>query len=141
MVKKVFFGVVILIILFIVGRYYYLNIGEKVTTPTTAAVEETYEGTLPCADCEGIHTTLTLRENPPTFTMNQVYAGTPTTFDQDGTWNTTTNSAGETVYILTPTNPNESKTYLLKDDNAVTMLDGNMNKIDSDLNFTLTKKQ
>lgn len=44
---------------------------QEVTTNNWSGV---YKGTLPCADCEGIETTLTLN-NDNTFTLQSVYLG------------------------------------------------------------------
>lgn len=44
----------------------------------------TYEGTLPCADCEGIKTTLQLNEDN-TYTLTQEYIGR-NTFNETGTF-------------------------------------------------------
>ncbi|MBW7839523.1 MAG: copper resistance protein NlpE N-terminal domain-containing protein [Chitinophagaceae bacterium] len=45
----------------------------------------TYEGTLPCADCEGIKTTLQLNEDN-TYALTQEYLGR-NTFNETGTFN------------------------------------------------------
>lgn len=137
--KNLFFICTVLLVLFIFGRYYYLNNEQKQIQKPEHALIGTYEGLLPCADCEGIQTTLNLYENPPTFTLGNVYVGTSTVFDEKGTWTTTTNSSNETIYVLTPTD-SESKMYFLKGDGEVTQLDAQMQKIDSNLNFTLKIK-
>lgn len=58
----------------------------------------TFKGTLPCADCPGIDTTLVL-DADGTYTLDTVYQGKPGTFSTDGTWTT---EAGDTTVRLDP---------------------------------------
>ncbi|MCC6727610.1 MAG: copper resistance protein NlpE N-terminal domain-containing protein [Saprospiraceae bacterium] len=59
--------------------------------PAQAAVEQLaafYTGTLPCADCEGIQTMLTLNADPQrSYTLEEQYKGkSPKSFNSEGTW-------------------------------------------------------
>lgn len=139
-VIKILLGITIIVFLssVVYGSYVQMLSTDKVERQETFGV---FEGTTPCADCQGIKTTLALQENPSVFTLNLQYIGRPTTFDQKGTWTTIENAQKQTVYVLISDNPNDSKMYYLKEgDTKLTQLDAQMNPIDSPLNFTLTKK-
>lgn len=97
----------------------------------------TYQGVLPCADCEGIDTTLTL--NPDgSYTLEQVYKGKEATqFKSDGqfTWN----QAGNTVTLVDEEKPNQ---YFVGE-NMLMKLDMNGEKATGDLAsfYNLSKQQ
>ncbi len=57
------------------------------TQPTRSTWKEIYEGTLPCADCEGIRTTLNLNKDA-SFTLKEEYLGkkSPAAFNSKGKW-------------------------------------------------------
>lgn len=88
-----------------------------------------YEGTTPCADCEGIKTILELK-NDKTYLLSQTYLGKPESeneFSQKGTfsWDKT----GSKVILST-----ESDTLQLKvGENQLWMLDKSRNKISGEL--------
>ena len=63
----------------------------------------TFKGTLPCADCPGIDTTLVLNADG-TYTLDTVYQGKPGAFSTDGTWTT---EAGDTTVRLDPNSKSE----------------------------------
>lgn len=58
----------------------------------------TFKGTLPCADCPGIDTTLVLNADG-TYRLDTVYQGKPRAFSADGTWTT---EAGDRTVRLDP---------------------------------------
>ncbi|MGR5133388.1 copper resistance protein NlpE [Vibrio alfacsensis] len=97
----------------------------------------TYQGILPCADCEGIETTLTL--NPDgSYTLEQVYKGKEgNQFKSDGqfTWN----QAGNTVTLVDEEAPNQ---YFVGE-NILMKLDMNGEKATGDLAsfYNLSKQQ
>lgn len=97
----------------------------------------TYQGILPCADCEGIETTLTL--NPDgSYTLEQVYKGKEgNQFKSDGkfTWN----QAGNTVTLVDEEAPNQ---YFVGE-NMLMKLDMNGEKATGDLAsfYNLSKQQ
>ena len=68
----------------------------------------TYEGTLPCADCEGIKTTLVLNSDE-TFTLKQDYLGkpTPSVFEEKGQFEWTPDGGTINVKIK----DSEAQTY------------------------------
>lgn len=76
----------------------------------------TYTGTLPCADCSGIYTTLKLDTNNA-YSQTYVYQGKDVTATETGTYSVT-----DSVLTLVP-NKNGSKQYLMVDGEKLQMLD------------------
>lgn len=96
-------------------------------------MQQSFRGVIPCADCEGIETSLFL-EKDGTWVMNEHYQGVdkePSSFASYGTWART---AGKLV--LTDSEGQKSW-YRVKGDN-LEMLDDSGNAIESPLNYTLT---
>lgn len=98
--------------------------------------EGTYIGTLPCADCPGIYTELTLKGND--YTLETIYTGKEdvdkNTFTKSGkyTWNTDGN-------IITLNN--DSTQQYQVGENVLFALDGNGKRIAGDLaEFYVLKK-
>lgn len=108
-----------------------------------------FEGTIPCADCEGIKMKLTLYQDPTTlgaagYTLDSTYIGQPNgTFNTQGEWDYLRGNDEDpnaTIYGLDLDKPELERQYFLKvGDDKVTMLDEKMNPIKSNLNYTLTK--
>lgn len=95
-------------------------------------MQQSWRGILPCADCEGIETSLFLAKDG-TWVMNERYQGVtkePSSFASYGTWART---AGKLV--LTDSK-GEKSWYRVKGDN-LEMLDQEGNPIESTLNYTL----
>lgn len=95
-------------------------------------MQQSWRGILPCADCEGIETSLFLAKDG-TWVMNERYQGVtkePSSFASYGTWART---AGKLV--LTDSK-GEKSWYRVKGDN-LEMLDQEGNPIESALNYTL----
>lgn len=96
-----------------------------------------YEGTTPCADCEGIKTKLTLADDE-TFELSQAYLGKPgkdIRFKENGkfTWD----EAGSSITLTTPSHVIKFKVG----ENEVTMLDMSGNVVSGELaNFYVLKK-
>lgn len=115
-------------------------------TPTktqTKDVTAVYKGTLPCADCSGIDTTLTLY-NDETYTMSSIYQGKndnkPTI--ESGKWTTLRGDATDpnaTVYQLYQDNSQETQNYLVSGD-QLKQLDANLNEVNAPFNTSLTKQ-
>ena len=97
-----------------------------------------YEGTTPCADCEGIQTKLKLN-NDNTFKLTQTYLGKPGEKNRyKGSGNFTWNEEGSNI-ILTAQNIT-IKFQVGK--NEVTMLDMSGNVVSGELaNFYVLKKK
>lgn len=108
-------------------------------------VTQTYVGTLPCADCSGLLTTLTIiksMENATsgTYVLNEVYEGKTTKpFVTEGTWEIsvgTPNNASANVLTLSSNGGNTN--YLMKGDKQLELLDQKKQTIDSPFDATLT---
>ncbi|CBG86980.1 envelope stress response activation lipoprotein NlpE [Citrobacter rodentium] len=107
-----------------------------VLQPTRAAelkpMQQSWRGILPCADCEGIETSLFL-EKDGTWVMNQRYLGAreePSSFASYGTW-------ARTADKLVLTDSNGEKTYYRAKGDSLEMLDRDGNPIQSQFNYTL----
>lgn len=107
-----------------------------------------YEGTLPCADCEGIRTELTLESNGR-FELRETYLGASggpeggrTTITR-GRWallrGTDEDSEAE-IYRLTPLPEGEVRYFRDVDPQHLRMLDREQHEIVSGLNYTLTRR-
>ena len=90
-----------------------------------------YQGILPCADCEGIETSLFLQKDG-TWVMNQRYQGAkePSSFATYGTW-------ARTAEKLVLTDTAGEKTYFRAKGEGMEMLDREGNPIESQFNYTL----
>lgn len=112
------------------------------TTPATPQVLGVYEGRLPCADCEGIDTVLTLYVDN-TYEMSSTYIGKEVQpFIEKGQWATVKGDATNpeaTVYQLDSTGATVQN-YLLVDDNTLQQLDSEKQPINSPFDLTLKKK-
>lgn len=104
-----------------------------------------YEGILPCADCQGIRTKLTLFDEDFTYRLVEVYLGTPDgdrTVESGGTW-TTLQGTGEyptgTIYRLNPGKPEDVRSFLVVNEAEIEQLDRGGRKIESRGRYTLTK--
>lgn len=101
--------------------------------------EGTYEGVTPCADCEGIETTLTLKTDE-TFDLSQTYLGVDgrdeSRFHESGRFNWEEN--GNEIIVRT-----SDQTIRFKvGNNEVTMLDMAGNVVSGELaNFYVLKKK
>lgn len=94
-------------------------------------MQQSWRGVLPCADCEGIETSLFL-ETDGSWVMNQHYQGAkaPSSFATYGSWARTADKL-----VLTATDG--EKHYFRAKGAALEMLDQEGNRIDSQLNYTL----
>ena len=95
-------------------------------------MQQSWRGVLPCADCEGIETSLFL-EKDGTWVMNERYQGVreePSSFASYGTW-------ARTADKLELTDSNGEKSYYRAKGNALEMLDREGNPVASQLNYTL----
>jgi uncharacterized lipoprotein NlpE involved in copper resistance len=112
-----------------------------------------FEGTLPCADCDGIKTTLTLFQNKPknqyTYKLHEVYLGqnNDKAFETYGKWvalKGTQEDPNALVYQLAVQNedPEDADVinYLIVNKNTIKLLDNEMNEFESKLNYSLTRK-
>ncbi|MBE3114694.1 MAG: copper resistance protein NlpE N-terminal domain-containing protein [Actinobacteria bacterium] len=97
----------------------------------------TYEGVLPCADCEGIETVLTLNFDS-TFTMESTYLGkSDEPFITSGEWSI---DVTQKITLAPSDSPDEPIYYIIVSDNEIKMLDRMGNEIESQLNYSLLKQ-
>ncbi|AUU84181.1 MULTISPECIES: envelope stress response activation lipoprotein NlpE [Leclercia] len=94
-------------------------------------MQQSWRGVLPCADCEGIETSLFL-EKDGTWVMNQHYQGTkaPSSFASYGSW-------ARTADKLVLTDTQGEKHYFRAKGEGLEMLDREGNPIESQFNYTL----
>ncbi|HHE5700257.1 TPA: envelope stress response activation lipoprotein NlpE [Citrobacter amalonaticus] len=107
-----------------------------VIQPTQVAelkpMQQSWRGILPCADCEGIETSLFL-EKDGTWVMNERYQGVreePSSFASYGTW-------ARTADKLVLTDSQGEKSWYRAKGEALEMLDREGNPIESQFNYTL----
>ena len=118
----------------------------------TAMLLGIYKGTLPCADCEGLETTLRMYTKGKFdftyafYVRTQTYRGAPkgdVTFSDRGDWTLLRGDATDenaTVYQLNPENEKGSESYLVQDDGkTLVMLDKEQKPIETTANLTLTR--
>ncbi|WNY88520.1 envelope stress response activation lipoprotein NlpE [Leclercia adecarboxylata] len=94
-------------------------------------MQQSWRGILPCADCEGIETSLFL-EKDGTWVMNQHYQGAkaPSSFASYGSW-------ARTADKLVLTDTQGGKHYFRAKGEGLEMLDREGNPIESQFNYTL----
>ncbi|MEX3021135.1 envelope stress response activation lipoprotein NlpE [Kluyvera sp. STS39-E] len=95
-------------------------------------MQQSWRGVIPCADCEGIETTLFL-DKDGTWVMNEHYQGVsrePSSFGSYGTW-------ARTADKLVLTDSLGEKSYYRPKGDKLEMLDREGNAIETKLNYTL----
>lgn len=120
-----FFLVLLLVLLVFVFAFYVQLDSSK-----------TYTGTLPCADCSGIQTTLLLNGNH-TYTLTSLYIGRDTSFVEKGTWQQVEKNNMQ-VYQLQ--NAGTISYYERVDQYTLKMLDTRAHVIDAPFNLELHRK-
>lgn len=109
----------------------------------------TFTGVLPCADCEGIKTTITFNlsddeKAPHTYSETDTYMGRGTIVTTNGTWQYASNPSMPDAVIIELTEEGSvggKEYYMVVNDNTIEMLSPSMEKItDSPLPLTLTKE-
>jgi len=124
------------------------SVADEVAPAVTAKrVVAVYEGVLPCAECRGIRTELTLFDDDSTYKLVEVYLGTPDgdrTFQSDGTWTLRRSSFKDpkaaAIYELRPRQSGEERKYLIVDERQIRQLDRDGREIASRLDYTLRRK-
>tara|TARA_B100000446_G_scaffold187764_2_gene218308 strand:- start:673 stop:1095 length:423 start_codon:yes stop_codon:yes gene_type:complete len=119
--------------------------------PVNPTAQQTiYSGMLPCADCSGIRTTLTLYrdqyDNPTRFQLREEYMNgskVATSATERGDWAMSTRMDGNTeleIYTINPGDPDADRQFLRDAVNAVELLDSNGEPIESNMNYRLLRK-
>ena len=129
---------------------------EKAAPETTVAAEapaETpvllgvFEGVLPCAACPGIETRLELTRKGEhwgdgTYRLTETYQGRGEPIVTEGEWGTLRGSATDpdaTVYQLDPATSETSRYFRVESDDALRMLERDLNETPADMPYTLTR--
>lgn len=116
---------------------------RPITLPDDFIPAATYTGTLPCADCGGIETELTLFTGPTgqqQYILKRTYI---TTRDGDksswvsGPWEIGQNTAGEKLYRLSYNDEVHKHSFLIVTDRVIRMMDRDENTIKSQHNYSL----
>jgi copper homeostasis protein (lipoprotein) len=114
------------------------------------AQQATFEGTLPCADCSGIHNTLLLYRDqyghPTRYQLTEKYLGGKGNLIviERGDWEIKADSDHQAkgldeIFVLSPQAPNSRRLFLHDNDNSVELLDQDGSLIDSGLDYTLKR--
>jgi len=99
-------------------------------------MQQSYQGVIPCADCEGIKVSLFLDQDG-TFVLKQAYQGgkaKDSTFAEYGKWERTADQ-------LVLTNTTGEKRYFKPLDNGLKMLDTQGQAIESSFNYQLASTE
>jgi copper homeostasis protein (lipoprotein) len=134
MVKKALFSalaVSTLFVLFGCNNRAETQILQPTQNEELKPMQQSWRGVLPCADCEGIETSLFL-EKDGTWVMNQRYQGAKelSSFARYGTW-------ARTAEKLVLTDTTGDKTWFRPKGDSMEMLDIEGNPIASQFNYTL----
>lgn len=100
-----------------------------------------YEGTLPCADCGGIYTNLTLIQDNSTYLLKETYLDAkPRTYLNVGHYDVEEKHIGDSVatYYALETADDSPRYFMLLNDSLITQLTRNKKRIYS--NFYELKK-
>ena len=120
---------------------------DSATAKSPMQLVAQYRGVLPCADCPGIDTTLSLFANSPNdpdhtrYVLKSSYQER-STFTETGTWSIvhgTPDNPDATVYQLKPKDGGQPTNFLRVSENEILQLDSERRRIDSKLNFSLKK--
>lgn len=131
-----------------------VHVGSGAPTGGTAVLFGVYKGTMPCADCSGLETTLRLYAKSQYdttyafFVRTQTYRGAPhgdLTYSDRGEWGVERGDATDpnaTVYRLYPDNPQKAESLLVEQSGAALLqLDREGRRIDTKMNLTLKRVQ
>lgn len=97
----------------------------------------TFSGTLPCADCPGIDTTIALKPDG-TYTVHEVYQGKPNSFDGDGTW--TAEENGQRVRLDPNSKSEQDRLFAVKSSDEIESLDLEGKPIDTRVPHALRRE-
>jgi copper homeostasis protein (lipoprotein) len=106
-----------------------------------------FVGTLPCADCSGIETELTLAgdwDGRALYPLKETYVGAPggnRTVESDGTWISERGTAFDPaakVYQLDP-GTGATRSFVVVDERTIRLLDADLQPLPSSVPSTLTR--
>ncbi|MDO8801900.1 copper resistance protein NlpE [Phenylobacterium sp.] len=116
--------------------------------PSPDAMTMVFAGDLPCADCPGLRTELTLTRDAPysgdgTYRLVETYLERGAPFTSTGKWGTLRGDAVDpdaTVYLLDPDKPDSGRPFLrVGQDEALKVLDKELKAWPSGLPDTLKR--
>lgn len=113
---------------------------------SSAAAPMIYQGALPCADCEGIKTTLTFFGNE-TYSLQETYLTNRPgkhvfmTRGKYATMRGTATDPNATVYQLNPDKPTDIRNFLRVGANRIKQLDRDQREINAPFDYTLTMQE
>jgi copper homeostasis protein (lipoprotein) len=102
--------------------------------PTISELPATFIGSLPCADCPGIHYQLNLLPNH-TFVSRMIYEERNGHFDERGQWQLA--SDGKTLVLQAKRG--EPEKFAVRDGGVLRKLDTSGHEIESSLNYDLKR--
>lgn len=120
----------------------------KERQPLQGALFGKFTGTIPCADCDGIFTDLTLNKNSEegasgSYELVEIYRGVTTEPKiTRGSWSSimgTDKDKDAVVYQLTPSGPDTPKYFKVIDKNTLRLLDRSGNEINTTASLDITK--
>jgi copper homeostasis protein (lipoprotein) len=105
--------------------------------PSEPLVLGPFVGTLPCADCRGIATRLTLTREGEfvaegTYRLEETYIDRGDPIVSTGQWTTLRGDAHDedaVVYQIEPDHPEKSRAYVQVDDATIRLLDADMKEV------------
>lgn len=117
---------------------------EQTTPSQSLSADGPYSGTLPCTDCPGIETTLTLyydanTKQPIKYFLNETYLGQTSPLSSQGRF-TASNKDDQTIIQIEPDDTELTKYFLQVDTNTLRQLDREQKEYsDKSGNYNLKK--
>lgn len=97
-----------------------------------------FKGTLPCADCPGIDSTIELKADG-SYATHDVYQERDASFDSAGTW--TVEEAGKRIRLDPNSKDEVDRLYEVVSNDELRMLDGDGKAIESGLDYSLHRSR
>lgn len=117
---------------------------EVISPPTDFVSANTYTGTLPCANCSGIQTELTLLTNPTTghrrYILKQTYLSTregDQTYWESGPWEVYQPNPGQRIFRLSNEDETHRRSFEITTDRVIRLLDQEGKSIESQHSYSL----
>ncbi len=114
----------------------------------TASIVDVYKGILPCSDCSGLQTELTLiherNAGMGTYILKETYTGKDRVVETKGEWThhrgIPGNKNATAIDLYDPANPDAASRYYLRlKDGSLKLLDKDLRAIKDEANYVLRK--
>lgn len=127
--------------------------GKTDSTQATTETWTTYTGTLPCADCSGILTVLSLQEQSPAgehpFKLKETYQGVNSgkdqTFNSEGNYVVLSGTPSDKSAVIIQLNPDKDQNlqrfFQKVGEKELKQLDKDKRIVESSLNYSLKSSQ